>query len=914
MLSHTESIDTVPIRVLGRSHLACVRCRTQKTKCDGDKPTCKTCALAKKDCFYEFKDRKIILLESLLNRLQDRIKYLESKTTTSSSKKPISVKQELDDHYHFLDSSNSVTDIQQQETEEEDADEDISGGYLNQQYPIFPNPLFGNPDNFNQDFLNPSEKQRVSIDRIFVDPKPTDVSKTLENSTKNLFQFDYALLDCLGEFAYFDSVNPTVSNLHQNSKHYLSDNYFDYPFNGYITLPERKYTLEIFDKVYAKLCGSHYLYDKQDFLDQVEKVYHDLSAQTSSFLSKLLITLAIGEQIVFSQLSFDPKFTERYGDRLNNGVAGLKFFTLAIQLFRYNHEDYSFSNIQTCCLIGYYEQTLNRLTSLHCFYGLAFRYLISNGYHRVLKYVNLDPVEKEKGKRLWWTVYNMTVFSSAKLHIPLAVDYLDTDVDLPLENFVDIGDGFKIEYLDAELKLCRYLNFLVRNFYIPSTRTFQQSKTSFGNPQLQIQEKIEKTLYILGELERVRHEISPFFQRLEMNVFNGSKVECRDDLNLVMLYHCVIIFSTRPLVLSFFRGLIPENENIKVITGKALDSACELIKFLNFLKDSLTLQTFDFWDNQYCFASLLILTVAKMSGIETPSLKIGLDLMIFMANSGNHSARAYFEKLITLEQCILSSGKGTFLDKPLVEMTNYPSAAKTKALLKDNDKILVKTENLSLEEKRSLPRKITRKTQAKSQQQYPQSFSPAPSNFKLKPPMQAQRTVFKNNRNSSNEQLSLDIPRESAMQNFKMEAPLNFNADPEFFNDLVSNIQTWDNPFTPDFILTQNQLQQQQQASSQANQNYTGVPVPMMKAVPQFPTNAIPELNQQGLMQAGQAPNFRQPQFGLNNQTIFDPQTQQHIVPENQSLLQQAAQVAQTGQPAHLMGMDLNQFPNYTSS
>lgn len=74
-----------PLKVLGRNHYACTRCKLLKIKCSGDKP-CSNCKNIHKgdDCIYPSKDRKVVLMESDLNGLYDRINMLEQQVNNNT--------------------------------------------------------------------------------------------------------------------------------------------------------------------------------------------------------------------------------------------------------------------------------------------------------------------------------------------------------------------------------------------------------------------------------------------------------------------------------------------------------------------------------------------------------------------------------------------------------------------------------------------------------------------------------------------------------------------------------------------------------------------------------------------------------------------------------------------------------------
>lgn len=68
-----------PLKVFGRTHYACTRCKLSKIKCLGEKPACANCKSVHKEdyCQYPTRDRKIMIMELDLNKLQARVEHLE---------------------------------------------------------------------------------------------------------------------------------------------------------------------------------------------------------------------------------------------------------------------------------------------------------------------------------------------------------------------------------------------------------------------------------------------------------------------------------------------------------------------------------------------------------------------------------------------------------------------------------------------------------------------------------------------------------------------------------------------------------------------------------------------------------------------------------------------------------------------
>lgn len=74
------------IKISGRTHYACTRCKVSKIRCLGEKPACSNCKQVKKEdqCTYPPRDRKIVIMESDLNELYLQILLLEKQLESNS--------------------------------------------------------------------------------------------------------------------------------------------------------------------------------------------------------------------------------------------------------------------------------------------------------------------------------------------------------------------------------------------------------------------------------------------------------------------------------------------------------------------------------------------------------------------------------------------------------------------------------------------------------------------------------------------------------------------------------------------------------------------------------------------------------------------------------------------------------------
>ncbi|CAN3375464.1 hypothetical protein DIRU0_E07294 [Diutina rugosa] len=69
-----------PLKVYGRSHYACSRCKLAKTRCSGERPSCSNCVQVNKadQCVYPSRDRKVVIMESELDNLHRQVQHLKT--------------------------------------------------------------------------------------------------------------------------------------------------------------------------------------------------------------------------------------------------------------------------------------------------------------------------------------------------------------------------------------------------------------------------------------------------------------------------------------------------------------------------------------------------------------------------------------------------------------------------------------------------------------------------------------------------------------------------------------------------------------------------------------------------------------------------------------------------------------------
>lgn len=536
-------------------------------------PSCVSCLSSKKECKYPPRDKQVTLLESQLNKLYERIKLLENQVAKDSAE--IALPKSTDSQQDSL----KVKDYGKQ------------------------------PKSQTVEYIQNQDDDTATI--AFESSINSGLSYYGISSGQ---VFDSELKSHLFEITE-DPHKSTVSPKPQ-SRHFFKDPSLESTFSGVVMLPDKKYALSLIDKVIRFLSHEYYLFDSQDFYKQVDEAYEKLRDKKPLWICYFLITLAVGEQ--YCNTSPDGE------------IPGMRFYSAAMRLYKTSYEEPTLEFVQMLLLIAFYLQGLNSANAAFSFYGLAMRSALIQGLHRNI--TTASPIEKEKRKRLWWTVFNMDTIWSSNLGHPIHVHLDDIDVEFPMENYVDLDDGYNIQLLDYNIKLFNILATVMKNVY-----SAQKGKTSI---------KVKRVLECVEEFDKL-HNMIP--SNIKDNLLLSNN---RSTANLYLRINHYIIVTTRPLLLSLFKGHIQPTDPIKRAVSRCVNSAISTIEILSSLKTNGWLSAFGFWDAQVCFSALIILTICSCAGNHYPQTEIGRNIIKYMKDSGNFTALDNEIKLKELDELL----------------------------------------------------------------------------------------------------------------------------------------------------------------------------------------------------------------------------------------------------------------------
>lgn len=116
---------------------------------------------------------------------------------------------------------------------------------------------------------------------------------------------------------------------------------------------------------------------------------------------QILCVLAFGQMYSINQWSG------------NEGPPGFQYFKHALRYLPDIHEEGSILFVEVLGLVAYYMQILNRRDAAFLYIGLAVRMAISLGLHQEVSNPDIDLIEREHRRRVWWSVYSMDRYSQS---------------------------------------------------------------------------------------------------------------------------------------------------------------------------------------------------------------------------------------------------------------------------------------------------------------------------------------------------------------------------------------------------------------------------------------------------------------------------------------------------------------------
>lgn len=164
-------------------------------------------------------------------------------------------------------------------------------------------------------------------------------------------------------------------------------------------LPPFEFAKRLYAAQYAYIGSIFAFVQPKHFEDRLVQFYArapDTSSREDCLVyCQVLLILAFGQMYSLNQWSG------------TEGPPGFPYFKHALKLLPDIHEEGSVLFVEVLGLVAYFMQILNRRDAAFLYIGLALRMAISLGLHQEVSNTEMDEIEREHRRRVWWSTYSM---------------------------------------------------------------------------------------------------------------------------------------------------------------------------------------------------------------------------------------------------------------------------------------------------------------------------------------------------------------------------------------------------------------------------------------------------------------------------------------------------------------------------
>ncbi|CAH0055918.1 unnamed protein product [Clonostachys solani] len=479
-------------------------------------------------------------------------------------------------------------------------------------------------------------------------------------------------------WAFFDSVHETVARdqtSHQPGgeattayKHFMIESpevlFNDLRTSLLAAIPPRE-VLDFLTSTFFRYSQSNFFWVHPEIFSRKQDAFlngtHEFDPQNRSpgkrpaeFICSLFMVLALGSQ--YADLDQDRPPPDLPGPELSNDdrfdISGIKvpaikrnpgwrFYQVSRRLLADVVCSCSMTSIQACALQGVFLITTSAHDIAYNMWGLAVRMCVNMGLHQAAGEGVLHPHVRELRNRLWWSVMTLDCLFGHWMGRPKMLDDNDCDTpfpeDLP-ELRLEQPTG-SVRGQIALIKICRIIDRIVKRIY-PSTAS------SPGKGQVI---NMESFIELQEALEQWKSDLPP---KLKL-----SPTSTRGTVHLHLTQQHAVMLMTRTS-LSHVAATVGFKPNSKhsMKTNFLLDAARQCIsaavstiRLLAGLEERGLLCQYAFQDPLYCTAALCVLLLAaklEPPGPEMKEIIIQGVLLLQQLSKGSETANSSLEGIV----------------------------------------------------------------------------------------------------------------------------------------------------------------------------------------------------------------------------------------------------------------------------
>lgn len=415
-----------------------------------------------------------------------------------------------------------------------------------------------------------------------------------------------------------------------------------------VNLPQYSHVLKCLDMYILYLSGCFYYLNLGQFRKRLYELYYKPTNLPSNmytrsdifFLCQVLLICALGEMY---HRETSPNARTRFkGLEQFPGIGHFdKAYTLINMLFDGMLSDHSDTAlVEVIMLFSFYHQVLNASSGYYIFSGVCLRAATTMGMHvnSPANDAHLTKHEIEHRRRLWWSIYIVDRYMSAKLGFPISIPEESIITDLPQDIAndpeSDLSDFPPANYINAFIRVMQISSWMLLHLYQPSI----------------YDKKLLPTISsVLSKLYEWRRTVPPALD-IDFTLDDSAFQISRTVANVYSEYYQCINLTVRPLLLHFMRQRILDkvsnhapidissySEHITGLLNASLDASIQMIKIHTHLHKNGSFSVYGYLDREYTFsaASTLVMFNVAFGTNRTTQRYIQDAIQLLSISDGN---------------------------------------------------------------------------------------------------------------------------------------------------------------------------------------------------------------------------------------------------------------------------------------
>ena len=334
-----------------------------------------------------------------------------------------------------------------------------------------------------------------------------------------------------------------------------------------------------------------------------------------------------------------------------DGPPGFELFCHAVQYLPSIHEESSVLFVETLALVGYYMQNLGERDAAFLYVGTALRMAIALALHQEVRSAQLDEIQKERRRRVWWSVYSMDRILTIKSGNPIMVQDEDIGVNPPCRLIDEPQYGPWI-VLRTYTELSKILTRIMREVYRTHGKTGSSLMASVQG--------------ILASLSAWNRDLPP-----ELH-FNIDKLDfTRESVSTFLHYYQCINMTVRPLLFLVVERRMKWTAEQRAKDWKhdlsspmvsaietCISAAQDTIRMITTAAQKNLFATYGYMDGEHCFSAALVLVLVCVAfpcnDQDYKTMDSALRMLHSVVGRGNSNMVPRFQLLLQVRSRIVT--------------------------------------------------------------------------------------------------------------------------------------------------------------------------------------------------------------------------------------------------------------------